>query len=293
VISHAVSTLFVLFCVTVASAAAQPVPKTVVYDHLSGTDATLPIALKAKEAFVVSIQNTCPTEFDYKLVGLKKKEEQTVSGPPGGEVPLTTVTLTGEYDPQYSGYQVVIARKPDPKKCVFPGTATPADLKEVRPLVSVTAIEWEYAQDAALTLTAGIDRHWTARPKDAKFEVVRDGQNEDPVRANFATLTHFYAPARNWGPALGFGLVDNNAEYYFGLSHGLGERNKRILNIAYGVVYSPIARLPHDVHEGDLLDDPAKLKDFGTGHAFRPFVAFTATFFRSTSTDAKPTAKPQ
>ena len=39
-------------------------------------------------------------------------------------------------------------------------------------------------------------------------------------------------------------------------------------------------------------DDAAKLKDFKQDPGFRPFVVFTATFFKSTAAAAKPVAEP-
>jgi hypothetical protein len=307
-----VATVLAALLVGVASSArAQTEVTSFTYNH-QGTniDVEFITALKPRQTFTVNVENTCPTEFDYKLVGLTKDPAQIVFALEGGRSRLGTVPLSVVFDSQYSGYELKIARKPQPTRCVTTDGHDIDNLNEVTVTVRITALEWEVGQDAALTLTGWTNHAWTTQPtaidvtstgadgkaatsKVTKYKVVRDSEAQDPARVNFATMTHLYPPGSSWGPALGFGLVDNNAEYYFAVGGGFGERNRRILNWTAGVVYTPIGRLPAGIAEGDLLDDAAALKDFRRARVFRPFFGITATFFRATGNEQKPVAKPQ
>lgn len=309
---HTCRTVLVLAgSLTVAAAAAGESANPVfTYNHRSGADVTYTLTLKSGSKFTIVVENTCPTEFDYRMVGVTKPPAPASTLRKGGKAPLTTVNVEGKYDSEYAGYDLQIRAKEQPARCIDATNHEVTDLKPVTVHVIIKPIEWEVGQDAALTLTAQVSRAWTTIPTSeqvtttdasgrsatasvTRFKVVRDKDGEDQLRVNFATMTHFYRPNQNWGPALGFGLVDNNVEYYFGVGGGVGERNRRVLNWIVGAVYTPINRLPAGIKEDDLLADAASLKDFRKGHVVRPFVGITATFFRSSGNEQKPVATPQ
>jgi hypothetical protein len=295
----------IALCVATArsTAAADATPTDFVFNHLGvNANQSFATALRPDQPFTVTIQNTCATQFDYRMYGVPTPEIRT-GDTRSTNNPLSTVVLKDTYDSKFGSYLVEIKKKAGGRACTNAGTT--ADLNEVTLVIAVTPIEWEIGQDAALTLSIKSHRAWTtqavavagataAAPSTVqKFKVVRDTDHEDPVRGNFVTMTHLYGPGANNGLALGFGLVDNDAEYYFGWSWGLGPRNHRVLNVTAGAVLTPVGALPAGIHQDDLLDDAATLKDFKVRHLFRAYVGFTATFLRSNGGAEKPQAKPE
>jgi hypothetical protein len=286
-----------------AFARQAPAPTEIVYNHAAvNANQTFHTTLRPSQDFSVTIQNTCPTQFDYRMYGVPNPEIRAAQPRAVGAAnPLTSVVLRAAFDAKFGSYLVEIRKKAG-AACTDPGTGTTVtDLKEVTLVVAVTPLEWEIGQDAAFTLSLKSPRVWTTEAVSVtgagganvqKFKVVRDSDHEDPVRVNFVTMTHFYGPTKDNGLSLGFGLVDNNPEYYFGWSWGLGPRNRRVLNVTAGAVLTPVTTLPDGIHENDLLDSAGALKDFKTNHAFRAYVGFTATFFKTNGGGEKPQAVP-
>lgn len=302
--STAVAVFSVLMLAIGSASFANDTPVSITYDHQAiNNGATLPVVLKPGQPFSVSITNTCEKQFTYSMHGLKTVPRAGAGAPPPPSSKLTTKVLSSTYDSQYGSYLVAIEKNGVPDCVDDAGKAV--SLNAVDVVIAVTPLEWEVGQDAALSLIPWTSKKWTTQATTVvttpasgntpavtaqKFKVLRDADGEDVARASFATLTHFYAPSRNNGLALGFGLIDNNAEYYVGWSWGLGVRNSRVVNIAGGVAYTPTSVLPVGVQEGDVLDNAAALGTPRSVHRLRPFVAFTATFFRTNDNSA---GKPQ
>ncbi len=220
-------------------AAADDTTVQLYYDHLNtNTSVTIPTALRPGQKFRVTIQNTCPGQFVYDMHGLPTQVRSQATKKALVPSRLEDKPLDGVYDSRYGSYLIDIHSKEGGTPCVTTA-GKPADLRQVQIVMAVTPIEWEIGQDAALTLAPRAIRKWTTQPVSVtsttagsagqttvtQYKVVRDSDHEDPVRANFATLTHLYAPTWNQGLALGFGLVDNSAEYLLRLE--LGPRTPR------------------------------------------------------------------
>jgi hypothetical protein len=286
----------VFACCTVGLAAvalAADLPPFVYSHPPQDIKVVFPIAVKNSQHFAIQITNTCPEQFTYQIYA-KTKPETTeakagiVRG--GVERPqLRSVTVDSVYYDQFGAYELLIREREKPAYC---DGAPAGTLKSVTLTITFETPRWEIGGDAALTFAPGTVNEWTVDDPTTKL-VVRDSQHEAVGRFNFATLTHLYPPAwKGFGPVLGFGLVDNEVEYYFGAGLGLGPADKRHLNLATGVVFTTRSVLPAGVTEGKPVADPKVLESPSTQRAFRYFVAVTATFFRSSGGETKPNAPP-
>lgn len=289
------------------------------YDHRAvNGDLSYRTDLKPGQQFQVTIKNTCPQDFDYAMHGVPKAPlilRQTAPIPQ-----LSTITEGPTiFDSQFGSYILLITRKHPTNNSCFewvdasgevkgpPDKALQAltfneggewrhvALKGVTIIIAVNPIEWELGQDASLNFAPFTDRHFTTAvtSDQAKKQVIRDKDREAPGRWNTSTLTHIYWPGRNHGLALGFGATNSKFEYYVGYGAGIGPRTKRLLNVATGLVYTPLVQLPDGIHEGDLIaNDSTALNNLPTQYAFRVFVAVTATLFHTNGTEGKPAAQP-
>src|SRR5258706_1461897 len=229
--STAVTVLSVLMLAAGSASFADDTPVSITYDHQAiNSGATLQVVLKPGQPFNVNITNTCERQFTYSIHGRKTVPRTGAGAPPPPSNKLTTRVLSSTYDSQYGSYLVTIEKNAAPDCVDDAGKAI--SLNTVDIVIAVTPLEWEVGQDAALSLIPWTSQKWTTQATTVvtpasgstpavtaqKFKVVRDADGEDVARASFATLTHLYAPGRNNGVALAFGLIDNSAEYYVGWS---------------------------------------------------------------------------
>jgi hypothetical protein len=284
-------------------------------------DVTLPMSapLRDKDKFSIQVENTCEGQFDYTVYGIERAISGQPERAPVGPAPvaqLSTKSVQGTYDSKYGIYVLKIASAADPKPCyefvdkdgkavstdkipkaalTDPNYSGPegnwkvvGDLKALSVFVPVAEAAFEVAQDAALTIMVRADDKYYA---DANKVVQYNGNQSDPVRFQFATLTHFYLPGRSHGPAVGFGATNNVIDVYGGYSFGLGPRDHRLLNLAIGVVLTKVPALPAGIAVGtSTISDPTTLEKLATHYAPRLFVGVTATFFKSG--DRSPGDKP-
>jgi hypothetical protein len=273
----------VVIGILVSSAAtvhASTGPILLLYDHAAtNSDLEYHIALHPGDQFQLKIVNTCPELFDYSINRITKTAIPAArpQGTPNslGEKLLEPVT----HDSRYAAYDVEIKKAANGTPCDTP-------LDEVRLRVAVDTLDWRFVQSAALAMTIAPQPRYVAEPQastsgqPAQFKVVRDKENEDPGRFEIATLTHVYAPGSKWGLAAGFGAQENQLQYYLGVSLD-PTRGSRIFNIASGVVWASIPRLPNGIHENDLITDATKLNDLPSAHRIRFFFSVTASLYQS------------
>lgn len=268
-------------------AAAKDLP-AFLYSHPPGDiRVAFPVALKNGQEFTIQIIDTCPEQFTYQIHGVVTPPE-----PPDESRKalrrLTSATIKSVYYSQFGAYELRIRERENPTYCQQGGTEV-KHLRNVTLTITFQTTMWEIGGEAAMTFIPGTLKKWIVDPTSSK--VARDSDHESAGRFNFATLTHLYPPGwKGVGPVVGFGLVDNDPEYYFGVGVGLGPENKRHLNLTAGFAFTKRNVLPAGVTEGKPVPDPKVLDSLPVQRTFRPFVALTATFFRTSGSDTKPTA---
>lgn len=309
-------------CARLAAAGEDEKVVPLTYNHkASNADVTFNVALHPGQPFQITVEDTCKPQFEYKLYGVQRAAAVHALAPSPTTL-LESVKLDPvKYEARFGSYILEVVNS-SPVRCVefVDGEGRPkavdpdakddreynlkdgqvvdaakghwqeVALKDVKVVIAVEALEWEVGQDAAFTFVPGTMFKYVL---DSSKKIVRDKPREEAGRINFATLTHAYPPDRPWGLAAGFGAVNNELEYYLGVSLGFGPRSHRVFNVATGIAFTTRTILPPGVNEGDVAE-AAALNNLPTKHVGRAFLAITATFFKSPSASTdKPQAKPE
>jgi hypothetical protein len=236
-----------------ALAAGDPVA---VFDHEGGGPSAYSLRLGDGDQFWVKILRTDEAAFTYNMAAV-----ELVSGV-RSRAAATEVCLTAVHDEKYGGYVVRITKRD--------GAHTPLDNTVL--MVTVKSSDYGYDISGGFPISGLTDPVYTL---DVEGAVRRNLEAEDSARLGFGGFVTAYHSQHDWvGASFGLGLdTDGAVRYYVGPSFRLGDTAA----ITGGVVWGPVARLPNDVTEGDLLAD-IRLLDMKSRIAAEPFFAISFSF---------------
>jgi hypothetical protein len=271
-------------------AAKAPEPD-VTFEHLDGKPRIYSLDLNHGQRFVVRIDKTCLSAFDYSYEGVVRgrgPEEQTDA--PKAKKPLESKDLAIVYDQQYGGYVFHIAAKPG----VVAGDEC-TDGEKLPPLsfiVSVNQRSWNLSFSGGFTVSGLTDPEFSIVTTDGVKNVIREHEKESTRRLGAASFVHLFNDDIQWKhlhPAIGFGLGindDNRTEYMVG--GALRFADKATINV--GRVWGSIDRLPNGINFDTPINDDNVLANKGKQVVSRWFFALTYSFIDTKDRLTKPFA---
>lgn len=262
----------------------------VVFNHLEGKSKIFDLNLNDGQVFVVRIDKTCPTSFDYSYVEVERGKAG-ITGQSEGDPrpPLSHKDITITYSKRFGGYTFSVIRKPSgAKPCVDDEKLGPASF-----IISVRQLEWNIGFSGGFTFSGLTDPVFSVKTAGAVKTIVEEPDKQDDRRLGAASFVHVFHDALMWRqlqPALAFGLGingDNRAEYHVGVGLRLGD--KATINV--GRVWGSIARLPNGMSVGGLVTDDNVLNNLGSRVVSRWSFALSYSFIDTKDRLLKPFAE--
>ncbi len=277
--------------------AAQGDPGTIVFDHLAtNASRSYSIHLAAGDPITVNIENTDPTQFDYRIAGIEVSETPpAVPGPAAaGDTALETVTLEERYDSKYGAYLVEIARKSGASGQITVG-GQPKQLNSVTLVINVEQLTWNLEFAGAFTGTNLADPVFSLQAETSEGEevqiVISEPDKEDEATLGLGAFIHVYHQRRpSFAGTFGIGIQsDSDASYFLGGTWRFSDKAA----LTAGAVWAPVDRLPAGVRLGDAVSDANTLSNLGSKIEQGWFVGISYTFLNVRDFFQKPFKVPE